>query len=40
MFGNYGAQSGDGTATIPDSDAREQIAAATATWATELQPAN
>lgn len=40
MFGNYGAQSGDGTATIPDSDAREQIAAATATWATELQPDN
>lgn len=39
MFGNYGPQSGDGTATIPDADAREQISAATAAWAAELQPA-
>ncbi|PPF43965.1 alpha/beta hydrolase [Pseudoclavibacter sp. AY1F1] len=39
MFGNYGPQSGDGTATISDVEGREQIAAATATWAAELQPA-
>ncbi|PPG30946.1 alpha/beta hydrolase [Pseudoclavibacter sp. RFBG4] len=38
MFGNYGPQSGDGTATIPDEDGRQQIAAATSAWAAELQP--
>lgn len=39
MFGNYGPQSGDGTATIPDADARQQIASATTAWAMELQQA-
>ncbi|MBF4457513.1 alpha/beta hydrolase [Pseudoclavibacter sp. VKM Ac-2867] len=38
MFGNYGPQSGDGTATISDEDGRQQIAAATSAWAAELQP--
>ncbi|NYF12864.1 hypothetical protein HDC34_001158 [Pseudoclavibacter sp. JAI123] len=39
MFGNYGPQSGDGTATIPDEEGREQIAVATSAWAAELHPA-
>ncbi|WP_181028617.1 alpha/beta hydrolase [Pseudoclavibacter sp. RFBA6] len=40
MFGNYGPQSGDGTATIPDAEGREQIATATSDWAADLQSAS